>query len=260
MERIAFLVERSGERIRCLLNPENLVMRRAAGVRPRRSVGGTLTGAGLADEPLLYTGGGRTELELKLLFDVLLAGSSINARDVRELTSPLWKLSENEAGEEAYGQPPLVRLVWGKGWNVPGVVAAVAERLEHFTADGTPTRSWMRMRFLRVAEPARPAPAPGTQAPSSAAGAIANPAAAAKPTAQAATAAESLSEVGARAHQTSAGERLDQVASNYYGAFGDPSLWRPLAEFNGVGDPLRIPAGTVLRVPKLSALGGQRSE
>jgi hypothetical protein len=36
MERVAFLLERSGERISCLLNPENLEARRTAGVRTRR--------------------------------------------------------------------------------------------------------------------------------------------------------------------------------------------------------------------------------
>ena len=60
MERVAFLIEDTNERLSCLLNPENLVVRRIAGVQPRRSAAGQLTGVGLADDPLLYTGGGRT--------------------------------------------------------------------------------------------------------------------------------------------------------------------------------------------------------
>ncbi|MGC9347458.1 MAG: hypothetical protein ACP5JG_04890 [Anaerolineae bacterium] len=154
MERVAFLIEETNERIGCLLNPETLVMRRMAGVRTRRSATGQLTGEGLTDDPLLYTGGGRTELDLDLLFDVSLAGSSITTQDVRDLTRPLWNLAENAARQERYGQPPLVRFIWGKSWNIPGIILAVAERLEYFTPEGVPRRSWLRMRMVRANEPA----------------------------------------------------------------------------------------------------------
>src|SRR5688500_15063738 len=103
MERVAFLIEPGGQRLACLLNPETVVMRRHAGVRRRRSVGGPLTGAGLSDDPLLYTGGGLTELRLDLLFDVSVAGSTVTSEDVRELTGPFWRMAENSGGDEAGG-------------------------------------------------------------------------------------------------------------------------------------------------------------
>ncbi|HEU5218708.1 MAG TPA: hypothetical protein VFU23_08610, partial [Gemmatimonadales bacterium] len=159
MERAAFLIESNGERIPCLLNPASVVIRRQAGVRPRFSVGGPLTGAGLSDSPLLFTGGGTTEITMDLLFDVSLARSTPPPENVRELTEPLWRLSENEPGAAgAYGRPPTVRFVWGKAWNIPGVVAAVAERLEYFTQAGTPQRSWLRLRMLRTGEMEPPEP------------------------------------------------------------------------------------------------------
>ncbi|WP_423225313.1 hypothetical protein [Candidatus Amarolinea aalborgensis] len=157
MERVAFLVEETNERLRCLLNPETLVLRRTAGVRPRQSTSGQVTGLGLADDPLLYTGGGRTELDLDLLFDVTLPGSSVTSEDVRDLTAPLWRLAENSQATAGASRPPLVRLIWGKSWNIPGIVVAVAERLEHFTAAGVPRRSWLRLRLLRVEAPTVPA-------------------------------------------------------------------------------------------------------
>src|SRR5439155_10422244 len=86
MERVAFLVDATGERIDCLLHPESLEVRRLAGVRTRTSAGGQLVGAGLADDPLLFTGGGRTELVLDLLFDVELVEAAVAPHDVRELT------------------------------------------------------------------------------------------------------------------------------------------------------------------------------
>lgn len=152
MERIAFLLEETGERIDCLLNPESFVVRRVAGVQPRRSIGGPLTGAALTDDPLLYTGGGRTELTLDLLFDISLATGPTPLTDVRMLTQPLWNLAENRTDDNS-GKPTLVRFIWGKAWNVPAVVAAVAERYEYFTPEGIPQRSWLRLRLVRVSEP-----------------------------------------------------------------------------------------------------------
>ena len=66
-------------------------------------------------------------------------------RDVRDLTAPFFTLAENAADP---GKLPFARFIWGKAWNVRGVVAAVSERLEHFSQGGVPQRSWMTMRFL----------------------------------------------------------------------------------------------------------------
>src|SRR5512143_1789416 len=109
MERVAFLLEPSGERLGALLNPETLVVRRTAGLRPRRALSGGIAGGGSMDEPLLFTGGGTTELLLELLFDVSLLGSSVQTEDVRDLTQPLWRLAENSETEGGFGRPPRVR-------------------------------------------------------------------------------------------------------------------------------------------------------
>lgn len=150
MERVAFLIEQSGEQIGALLNPETVVMTRTAGVEARTSAGGRLTGAGLSDDPLLFTGGGRTELRLDLLFDVALAPTETGVVDVRQLTRPIWALAENSATEQRKRRPPTVRFVWGRAWNIPGVVTEVAERFDRFGPDGSPLRSWMRLAFVRI--------------------------------------------------------------------------------------------------------------
>ncbi|MCI4065777.1 hypothetical protein MRQ36_25745 [Micromonospora sp. R77] len=157
MERVAFLVDESGIRVDCLLNPETVRVTRLAGVRPRHAADGRLTGAGLADDPLVFTGGGRTELVLDLLFDVDFVEAQVRPDDVRTLTAPLWLLAENSATEHGWLRPPLVRLVWGKTWNVPGVIVAVAERFDAFTLTGSPRRSWLRLKLVRVAENAEAA-------------------------------------------------------------------------------------------------------
>ncbi len=79
-------------------------------------------------------------------------GSTAAAQDVRALTRPLWDLAEN-AFSDGFGAPPPVRFIWGKSWNMPSVVVAVAERLEQFDANGTPQRSWLSLRLRRIEEP-----------------------------------------------------------------------------------------------------------
>lgn len=239
MERVAFLIEDTGEHLGCLLNPESVVMVRKAGVEPRRSAGGKLTGSGLADDPLLFTGGGHTELRLDLLFDVDLAAAGLHVHDVRQMTRPIWALAENSAEAERQRRPPSVRFVWGRAWNVPGIVTEVAERFDRFASDGSPLRSWMRMVFVRVGqsadeeggenyELARRLPAVDLTAPpvdtlpvygdgSTYGGTSA-------PDASAAAPAVPPGELG----------RLSLAA------FGTPLLWKLLLEYNNIDDPSRF--------------------
>ena len=234
MERVAFLVEATGERLGCLLNPESLSISRTAGLRPRKAATGLLTGTGLSDDPLLYTGGGRTELMLDLLFDLGVAGSTIQATDVRDLTRPLWDLAESNQAPAAGSGPSVVRFLWGKSWNVPGVVSAVAERLEHFGPDGAPSRSWLRMRFVRVSE----------EDARTAASQPARPATGTTPGPETAEVVHQV--VGGGIGQAGGSERLEDIAFRYY---GDPSAWRLIAQANDIVDAARVPAGAVLRIP-----------
>lgn len=250
MERVAFLIEHTGERIGCLLNPESIVRRRAAGLRPRRSVGGLLTGRGLSDDQLIYTGGGTTELNFDLLFDVSVSGSTITTEDVRDLTAPLWALAENVHVEDGYGRPPLARFIWGKSWNIPGIIAEVAERLEWFTPEGIPRRSWLRMRMLRVAESqSQPqaarysnqviTPSPAGNAPTGS-----SPAAAVKGVA--AAGGERAYEVIGESSDGGSSEPLYNIAARHGRS---PSWWKVIADHNDIDDPLRIAPGTQLQVP-----------
>jgi hypothetical protein len=243
MERVTFLVEDVGAAIPCLLNPDNVVIRRLAGLRTRRTAGGLVTGTHLSDDPLIATGGGRTEIELDLLFDVTLIRSSEPPANVQELTRPLWQLAENAAGAEGFGVPRVVRLVWGKTWNVPAVVGAISERFERFTITGIPERSWVRVRLIRVAEPQLSPEGTDTSVLAAA---------------EAAFGTLSVPEDQITFHELiggedEPGERLDEIAARYY---GEPALWRTLALYNGIVDPLRIPPRAVIRVPPLSALRG----
>lgn len=245
MDRVAFLIESTGERLDCLLNPETLELTRQSGVRQKRSVGGMVTGSGLADDPLLYTGGGTTEVKLDLLFDVSLEDASATRGgqpldDVRQLTQRIWQLAENVSGESR-GELRIVRLVWGKAWNIPGVVVSVAERFECFTPEGVPQRSWLRLRFRRVPEPPAAPEQAAAPLPESA---VQNPdwleGAGDFPTVE--TIGGSEGEEGARPLS----EPLYLTASQQ-GL--PPSAWRPIAYLSKIDDPFHIPPGTQLRLP-----------
>jgi hypothetical protein len=246
MERVAFLIEKTGERIGCMLNPETLITRRAAGIVRRKGTAGPLQGVRQTDDLLLYVGGGTTEMILDLLFDTTLAGDSEEPGDVRALTRPLWNLAENSSDDQGQGQAPIVRFVWGKIWNVPGLVTGVAERLEFFDETGVPRRSWLRMRFCRVnltgqstsSVPVVPDLENLLQTESPGSG----------------SARAAVELTGGPQLETEGGatpSRLDEIAYRNYGHSG---LWRLVAWFNNVSDPLHVTAGTLLRIPDLPAL------
>lgn len=242
MERVAFLVERTGERIECLLNPNTFTLTRQAGVRPLRTLAGVLTGTAESDTPLLATGGGSTELVLELLFDVSKQTSARPEASVQALTAPLWALAENSDESEGHGVPPLVRFVWGKAWNIAATVVSVAERFEQFTPEGLPQRSWVKLRLIRCKDPASaavPPPAGPDDLEPFVDGLAGNDA--------------QVHEVAGEGLDGESGagqvERIDQLAYRYY---GNASLWRILAAFNGLDDPARMPAGTLLRIPPLT--------
>jgi len=239
MERVAFLIDETGVRVDCLLNPETVQVTRLAGVRPRSSAAGQITGQGLADDPLVFTGGGRTELTLDLLFDIDFVETQTRPADVRELTRPLWMLAENSAVEHGWVRPPKCLFAWGKGWLVPGIIVAIAERFDAFTLGGTPKRSWLRLKLVRVAESADQAQA-GFEEELAAASTPAPPG-----TAIVATGDGGTTDGGS-------GVRFDLLAHD---ALGSPLRWRLLAEHNRIANPFDDEAGTALAVPPLTGTG-----
>jgi len=282
VERVTFLVERTGDRISCLLNPEMLEARRVAGVVRRQGAGGAVLGTLRGDDPLIATGGGITEYDLRLLFDVDIAnegrasaaraggtavggpsegGNAIEdsssaagdapaavpvappASDVRALTRPLWALAETGAEAGSGVAPQRMRFIWGTAWNVPAIVIAASERLDRFDANGVPQRSWLSLRLRRVDEESDAGlPPPDPVTPQFESGS-----AAAEGSSDADYEAVPLmiDELGIPL------ERIDQIAAARY---GDPTLARALAAFNGIFDMLDIPEGTVLRLPPRALL------
>lgn len=150
MDRVIFLMEDDPNVfLECLLNPERLLLHRDSGVGEIESINGPLCGVGTTNNPVIFRGGGVTELELYLLFDIDLQASTQTYKDVRQLTKPLWDLTKVDQDIDP-SMLPIARFIWGKSWNIPGAVMSLAENLENFTPTGVPQRSWLSMRFREV--------------------------------------------------------------------------------------------------------------
>jgi nucleoid-associated protein YgaU len=116
--------------------------------------------------------------------------------------------------------PPILELQWGsspalRGFR--GYLSSVTANYTLFRMDGTPIRATCSITLTEV--PRRIA----GQNPTSG------------------------SRAGVRSHVLIEGESLQSVAWTEYGNAG---RWRALAEFNGIDDPLRVPAGTRLLIPE----------
>ena len=122
--------------------------------------------------------------------------------------------------DESHGKkkpaPPLVALQWGKVTSFPAFVTSVNAKYTLFDSDGTPIRALCSISLEEMPdEPWRQNPTSG-----------------------------GLS--ARRAHTLVEGDSLASVA---YAEYGDPNLWRPLAAYNSIDDPLRVRPGSTLLVP-----------
>jgi len=55
---------------------------------------------------------------------------------------------------------------------------------------------------------------------------------------------------GMRVHHVVDGDSLASIA---YESYGDATSWRPIAEANGIDDPLRLERGADLTIPRLES-------
>ena len=112
--------------------------------------------------------------------------------------------------------PPLVQLSWGTIVSFPAFITSVQAKYTLFSPDGTPIRATCSVSMEEM---------PGDplgQNPTSGA-------------------------LSAHAvHKVICGDSLASIAFREY---GDPAMWRPLAEVNKIDDPIRLRVGATLFVP-----------
>ena len=128
----------------------------------------------------------------------------------------------NDSHEKQKGSPPWVVFHWGGLTGFTAYVSSVQVKYTLFTPGGMPIRATATVTIEEIS-----GEQPGQ-----------NPTSGGHP--------------ARRVHRVVDGDTLASIAWREY---GDPNLWRALAERNGVDDPMRVRSGTSLLVPAADELG-----
>jgi nucleoid-associated protein YgaU len=162
-----------------------------------------------------FTSGERT-LSVKLLFDTYDT-PDLPKKDVRqEHTSKIVKLALVD-GEKH--RPPVCRLRWGGNYFFQGVLQRLDQRFTLFMEDGTPVRATITCTFKEWRTNKDDMQQQGLQSADI-----------------------------VKVKVVRRGDTLSAIASEEY---LDPRMWRPIAVANDIDDPLSLPVGRAVTVPRL---------
>ena len=180
------------------------------------------TGVDLPDGE--FGGGLPRRTTLSLLLDVSLLGPD---QSVKDTANKLLKMMETGGGGGGGGSaPPFVTFRWGSVTCRSRCPVSLTIQYVLFHPNGEPIRATVDLE-LAQAEKAAP---PRARAPARAR---------TRPRARCS---------GLRVHRVRDGDCLPSIA---YDAYGDPTRWRPIAEANGIDNPLRLRRGSELTIPRL---------
>ena len=169
--------------------------------------------------PAQFTGADPSKLTLEMFFDETDQRDGSVAASVEKLLSCCNPTEETRGQKKA--SPPLVVFMWGQIVGFPGYISQISAKYTLFTADGAPLRALCSVTLEELSgELTRQNPTSGALSVR-------------------------------RHHVVVAG---DSLASLAYREYGDPGLWRALADYNGIDDPMRVPAGTELLLPAVDDL------
>jgi hypothetical protein len=173
-------------------------------------------GAASSGQPQ-FTGAGPQTVQMELWFDAWDAADA----DVKSSVMTLfeWTKPTPSSIQKKLPRPPVLAFKWGVNNPLDDLqvfLKTVNAKYVLFKPDGTPVRASASVSLEEVPEE------PAKQNPSSG------------------------SLESRRSHLMKAGDSLHSVAWREY---DDAGLWRGIAAFNGIDDPLRIPDGTRILVP-----------
>lgn len=211
-------IEKEPLPIFCHFVPEKLTLRKTAQWNAQTRVGSSI------DRPN-FTRSMAGTLRIMLWLDA----TEVPGRDVQgdaerllKLMKPKTSLSNGAQGggqsKSTQHRPPTCTFHWGATLSFECVLSNVTVTFLLFDNSGRPLRATADCTFTQV----KADDDFGFQNPTSG------------------------GRTGERIHRLTPRETLDQVA---YNAFGKTSLWRELAAFNGIDDPLRLQAGDSILLP-----------
>ncbi len=180
------------------------------------------TGVDLPDGE--FGGGLPRRTNISLLLDVSLLSPD---QSVKDTANKLLKMMETDGGGGGGGAaPPFVTFRWGSVDLPKSVPVSLTIQYVLFHPNGEPIRATVDLE-LAQAEKASTASGAGTSQRQN-------------PTTRAMR--------GLRVHQVRDGDSLPSIA---FDAYGDPTRWRPIAEANGIDNPLSLRRGSELTIPRL---------
>lgn len=161
----------------------------------------------------------------KLAVEMFLAATDSKDASVVKTVEQLFAccVPTTDSHKSEKPSPPWVIFHWGDLTGFTAYIASVAVKYTLFTPGGMPIRATATVNLEEMAK------APKGQNPTS--GALA----------------------AHRLHTVVAGDSLQSIAWREY---GDPTMWRAVAERNNIEDPMQLPAGTALLVPSAGELTG----
>ena len=181
---------------------------------------------GKSTPKLEFSGGQPATLAMELLFDTYAPlSSAIEAGDdVRKYTGAIWELMlinpKTKDPKTKKGRPPLCEFSWGTMWTFKAVITSISQKFTLFLDNGRPVRATLNVTFQQVEETGMYPPQNPT----------------------------TKGNYGYKARVVKEGDTLDSIAHDEY---GDPALWRFLADTNGLENPMRLRAGQVLAIAPL---------
>ncbi len=217
----------AGARIKVMFNPGDLSITKGVQL-------GEVPVPGLAVPLQQFVRGQAAKLTVKLFFDSTDDGMGPLAKGVTEKTDAFVNLVMVHAPTHA---PPVVRFVWGRkfpGSQLPedpsqrqdhfvGVIESIQQDYSLFSPKGVPLRATLTMVLREYRSLATQVRQLRLASPDR-----------------------------THRHIVLRGERLSGIAASVLGRTSD---WRAIAAHNGIDDPRRVPAGTILAIPPVDAGG-----
>ena len=156
-------------------------------------------------------------VSMELFFDDWENPGADLVEDIQKLMA--WLKPTNDSLSKKKPQPQILKFQWGGNQSLSefkGFLKSVAVKYTMFKSDGKPVRATATITLEEVPdEPKKTNPTSGAL-------------------------------TSRRTRVLGAGDSLQSIA---YDEYGDPNLWRALALFNDIDDPLRMATGTRLLVP-----------
>jgi nucleoid-associated protein YgaU len=208
--------------LQCLFNPKEYTITKSNTWNAKQA-------AGVSLPPVQFGGGAPAELSFEILLDHLEGAHPIQP-DINRLFLAMEAnpaLVTKAASGKPTPRPPKVTFSWGATISFEAALKSLSVQFVRFGPEGEPTRAQIKLTLVQ------------TKRSDSRTGR--GPLPAQNPTTTA------IAEPGT--HTVRDGDSLPSIA---YGAYGDPTAWRAIAQANGIDDPLRLRRGSRLSIPDVS--------